>query len=335
MKKQIILYILCCIFCLTSFMSYDSYAQKTEEISFYCVAPPFVPLSKVAVKMKEKFENDTDKTFKMKLFTAGQLGDQSSALNNLASGVINTAAIDALIVTSIEPKVNALLLPYAFNTWEDVETIANGKALKIIGQSLEKKGIKLLGVGLYGFSNIFSINDLKMNKDNLQGLKIRVTPAPILVDWYNLLGAKPTPIAFSETYTALQQGIVDASDSTLDACHASKQYEVAKYLTRTKHRHGWFLYIGNKKWIDNLPDKTRTKLETEFSEFCGMQRKMARLYEDEMLKFFQDKGITVKELTDNEREELKKDVLKLHDLYRKTIGNDLIDQFYSEIDFTK
>lgn len=310
-------------------------ANSKHVMKYYCVAPPFSPVNTSMEKMKDFLKKESGGDLEMVLFPSGQLGPESQGLNSLKMGAVQSAAITGVAISVLEPKANLMMLPYIIKTWEDVETFANSATMAEIGKSLDKKGLKLMGVGGYGFFNVLSKKNFCTEIDDYKGLKIRVYPTPILIDLYKILGASPTPIAFPEIYTGLQQGVIDATDGTLDSSHASKQYEIAKFLTRTDHLYGWFLYLVNKRWYDKLPEKIQKLVRDGFAKYSVIARQETKKYDAKVMKIYDENGVNVMKLSEEKRSALLKKTYNIHEKYKTVIGADLVNQFYEELNFKK
>lgn len=310
-------------------------ANAKTTVKYYCIAPPFSPVNTSMEQMKAHLEKESGGEIEMALFPSGQLGPESAGLNNLKIGAVQAAAITGVAISVMEPKANMLMLPYVFKSWDDVEAFATGPVMAELGKSLEGKGLKLMGVGGYGFFNILSTKKLLTDLGDYAGVKIRVYPTPILVDLYKTLGAAPTPIAFPEIYTGLQQGVIDATDGTLDSSNASKQYEVAKFLTKTDHLYGWFLYLVNKPWYDKLDAKQQKLLADGFKTYAAVARKETKAFDVKVMKDYTEKGVKILELPEAKRNEFLKATYVIHEKYKDTIGDDLLERFYKELNFKK
>ena len=309
-------------------------AAKTT-MKYYCIAPPFSPINVAMEQMKTHLDKESGGELNMELYPSGQLGPESAGLNNLKMGAVQAAAITGVAISVLEPKANMLMLPYVFNSVEDVEAFTKGAVVKALGDSLEKKGLKLMGIGGYGFFNILSAKKKMVAKDDYNGVKIRVYPTPILVDLYKTLGASPTPIAFPEIYTGLQQGVIEATDGTLDSAYASKQYEVAKFLTRTEHIYGWFLLLVNKRWYDKLDAQNQHLLTDAFKTYAGVAREETKKTDLKLLNTFAENGVEIITLPPAKRNTIMKATYSIHEKYKDSIGADLLERFYKELNFTK
>ena len=325
---------ICMIIALSVFIQ-KADAKAKYTIKHYCVAPPVSSVNTSMEKMSKFLKEESGGNLEMKIFPSGQLGPESQGLNSLKIGAVQSAAITAGTLSLLEPKANIMMLPYAFKTFNDLVTFSKSETLSKIGESLETKGIKLMGVGGYGFFNILSTKKHLTEVNEFKGLKIRVLPTPILVEFYKTLGAVPTPIAFPEVYTGLQQGVIGATDATLESSWGGKQYEVATYLTRTDHLYGWWLYLVNKAWYDKLPVKTQKLVSKGFTDYTATALNETKKFKSMVLKFYTEKKINMIQLSDEERNALRKKTYGIHEKYKDAIGPDLMNLFYKELNFKK
>lgn len=335
MKKAICLLAVLTLAVICSIGTHNAFASDKIQMGLYSIAPPFSPVNTAMEKMNAYLKEEGKGAIEVQLYPSGQLGAESAGLNKLQIGAVQAGAITGVAISTIEPKANILMMPFVIRSWEDVEKLANSKMMTEIGLSLEKKGLKLMGIGSYGFFNILSVKKPLVKPEDFPGVKIRVFPTPVLVDLYKILGASPTPIAFPEIYTALQQGVIEATDGTLDSSHASKQYEVAKHLTKTEHIHGWFLYLVNKAWFDSLTADNQKLLKDAFAKFSAVARVESRAYDDKIFKIYEDAGVEIITLSEEQRNALKEIANPIHEKYRDVIGEDFLNRFYEEVGFTK
>ena len=165
-----------------------------------------------------------------------------------------------------------------------------------------KTGVEFVAYGETGFRHILSKNPVTSLED-IKGMKIRVPQLRIWVDFWTLLGASPTPLPYSEQYSALSTGIIDAIDSDVFSVLGFKFYEQAKHLTLTGH---WFLPKAvrvNAAWLDSLPEDLRTLVRDSAKEAFAEQRKVNRAQAAETLEELKKNGVEVHELS---KEELAK-----------------------------
>ena len=151
--------------------------------------------------------------------------------------------------------------------------------------------------------------------DGLKGLKIRVPQLRIWVDFWSLLGAAPTPLPYSEQYSALSTGIINAIDSDVFSVVGFKFYEQAKHLTLTGH---WFLPKAvrvNAAWLDSLPDDLRAMVRETAKEAFAEQRKINRAKADEALAELKKLGVQVHELPKDELVRMEKLTAPLYEQF--------------------
>jgi tripartite ATP-independent transporter DctP family solute receptor len=335
MKKLVCIAVVVCAALLIVALPRYSQAEAKYTIKYYSVAPPFTPANVVVQQLKEELSKKTKGDVDINLFLGGQLGAENVGLNQIQMGAVQTGVIAGTVVSVIEPKVNAWLLPFMFKDMGDVEKLLSSPAADEVAKSLEKKGLKLLGLTTYGFFNLMHKNKSIMNVEDFKGLKLRVIPVPILVDVYKTLGASPTPIAFPEVYTALQQGVVDGTDASYDTANASKQYEIAKYFVLSNHIHGTFFYLANKKWFDGLPKNIQVLLTDGFRKAAKDCINIYAKNDAELKAKFEKAGVTIKQLPDANREALKKATYPVHEKYRGSIGSDYLELVYKTVGYTK
>lgn len=147
--------------------------------------------------------------------------------------------------------------------------------------------------------------DTQVNVEDIAGLKLRVIPNAINVDWVKALGANPTPMAFPEVYAALEQKAIDAQENPLNVILANKFYEVQKHLALTNHQYNPQSLIISKKVWDGLAEGDRKVLQDAANEASKFQRKTSRDASATTLDALKKAGMQVTELSAAEQEELR------------------------------
>lgn len=335
MKKRVFVILVFCLFFSFAIGVSCSFAAAKYTIKMYSVAPPYSPVNQAVSKLNEQLVKDSKGEVEIQLFGAGQLGPESAGLNQLQMGAVQAGSITGVALSVIEPKANVFNLPFLFKDYADIEKFVNSPAAEELAATLDKRGFKLLGITSYGFFTTISKKGFLANPADFKGVKIRVYPTPILVDLYKIIGASPTPVAYTEIYTALQQGLIDGTDGTLDSANASKQYEVCKYLTLTDHIHGWFFYLVNKKWYEGLPKNIQTMLADGFKKCGKVGRELSDKNDEELLEKFKKEKVQVKKLNEKEKEVLKKATYGIHEKYGSQIGADFLESVYKTVNFQK
>lgn len=170
----------------------------------------------------------------VKIFPAGQLGQQRELIEQMQNGAIDIVHANAAPLAAFEPRYGVFDLPFLFRDKAHFFAVADGD----IGADILAAGKDKGFVGLCYFDNgtrSFYTKKAVKTPDDLKGMKIRVQPGPIATKMVNLLGATATPLAWGELYTALQSGVVDGAENNVTALTLAKHGEVMKFYTRNEH----------------------------------------------------------------------------------------------------
>ncbi|MCL2000752.1 MAG: TRAP transporter substrate-binding protein, partial [Planctomycetes bacterium] len=188
---------------------------------------------------------------------ANVLGGDRETIEGVQEGSID------IIMTSPAPQVNFVPnaaifdLPFHQATIEDIEkTHTNPQVLSILRQHYAKAGIHVLGINNCGF-RITSTNKAVNTPKDLEGVSIRTMENRFHIMLWRALGANPTPIAFNEVYTALQQRVVDGQENPMELIWSQKFFEQQSHVIKTNHLPHTLVWIMNKNRYDSLPDDLR------------------------------------------------------------------------------
>lgn len=243
---------------------------------------------------------------------AGTLDMSSSSTPNLASFSKDYMAIDLPYVTS--PK-------YQQNLYKALDEGELGKALDKVA---EKCGLKTIMFSEYGYRNFVSSTKPLDSVKSLMNLKVRTTDSPVEVAVATELGMNPAPVAWGETYTALQQGTVDAEGNTFSLLNDSKHTEVLKYAMNSEHNYSMHILLMNKaKWDSLTPEQQKIIMEAA-REATDWERAETVKLEEKAWQAFRDKGIKIHMLSDEERAEFYKLTQPVRDQFSKEIDPNLL-----------
>ena len=248
-------------------------------------------------------------------FPAAQLGGLAEALEGSRIGTIQATTAGPDSEEAIAPEIAAFggAPGFIYKNEEHVDKVLQGElGQKCSDIARAKTGVEFVAYGETGFRHILSKNPVT-NLDGLKGLKIRVPQLRIWVDFWTLLGAAPTPLPYSEQYSALSTGIIDAIDSDVFSVVGFKFYEQAKHLTLTGH---WFLPKAvrvNAAWLDSLPQDLQDIVRSTAKEAFAEQRKINRAKASETLEELKKLGVEVHELSKEELAKMEEITAKLYD----------------------
>lgn len=242
---------------------------------------------KACVKFGEELSALTDGRITVEIFPNESLGKEMDLINGMQLGTADMT-ITGESLQNWAPMAALLAVPYAYKSIEHMDSIAGGEiGSQIEAQIIEKAKIRPVAYFARGPRNLTTNRPIKSPAD-LDGLKMRVPNVPLFVDVWKALGAQPTPMAFSEVFTSLQNGTIDAQENPLALIKSASFFEVQKHVNLTEHVRSWiYLALSEKTWSKLSEADQKAVLE------AGMR---AQKYEREL--FLADEQILVKDLQD-------------------------------------
>ncbi|SLN23171.1 2,3-diketo-L-gulonate-binding periplasmic protein YiaO precursor [Aquimixticola soesokkakensis] len=258
--------------------------------------PPDHPLHIAMQLMADRAEELTDGDLKIRIYPNGQLGNQRESMELVQNCSLDMAKSNTSELEAFYPEYAAFNLPFLFESEEHFWSIINGDiGAEVLTGSVDNgfRGISYLTEGARSFYASKPIN----SPADLQGMKIRVQPSPSAIRMVELLGGNPTPIAWGELYSALQQGVVDGAENNPTALTTGRHGEVAKFFSLDEHTMvPSVVVISNCAW-DGLSDDEKAALDTAAKESMSFQRDQWQGIVDETFAQAEaDMGVTVVEV---------------------------------------
>ncbi|OPZ57073.1 MAG: 2,3-diketo-L-gulonate-binding periplasmic protein YiaO precursor [Deltaproteobacteria bacterium ADurb.Bin510] len=195
--------------------------------------------------------------------------------------------------SALVPEIAALGLPFLFSSSADAFKLLDGPFGDVLAQRFAKVGMVPLGYWDNGIRNISNSKRPIGVPEDLKGLKIRTPPDPMTIDIFQALGAATQQISFGELYVALQQGVVDGQENPLMNIHASKLYEVNKFISLTGHKYEMTPFLMSKRSWDKLSDADRKALQEAAAEATALQRKLSQEADEKLVADLKAKGVRV------------------------------------------
>jgi tripartite ATP-independent transporter DctP family solute receptor len=214
------------------------------------------PIHKAMEFLSDSVSKKTDGEVRIRIYPNGQLGTQRESMELLQNGALDMVKSNASEMESFDPAYGAFNIPYIFHDREHYYRALKSKDVgeKILNSS-EKYGF--VGITYYdGGARSFYANKPIKTPADLKGLKIRVQPSPTAIKMTELMGASPTPLAFGELYTALQQGVVDGAENNINSVTTYRHGEVAKFYSLDEHTMiPDVLVISTESWKNLTPEQ--------------------------------------------------------------------------------
>ena len=227
-------------------------------------------------------------------FHSGQLGAEKDMYDSMQIGSIEMGRSGSLIISVAAPQYGALELPYVFRSQQHLRNVLAGPIGQAMHQEfLAKKGVRVLGIVNRGARHVTTKNRSVKVPADLAGLKLRVPEIPVYVAAFRALGAAPTPMAFPEVFTALQQGTIDGQENPLATINGNSFHDVQKYLVLTAHVRGNGWMVASERFWQSLTAADRKLLQQAVDDSAAFADEQIAKQESELRKTLQDKGMTV------------------------------------------
>ncbi len=252
--------------------------------------------NKSITQWAEQVKKDTDGRLEIKLLDSGQLGGERDYIESMQLGSIDMAQVSSAIISNFLPDYNVMSLPYVFDSYESIDTIVTGDIGVMLFDQLESINITGLTWFSNGFRSIFTSKPNITTPADLKGVKIRVMESSVMIDTLNAMGASATPMAYSELYTAIQQGVLDGGENAPGNVLNDKFYEVSDQLSLTEHFATPGVVAISNKSLKKLPQDLQEYLKSSALELGAMEREMDKASQALAVDQLVEKGVTVTEV---------------------------------------
>ncbi|MFT6044310.1 MAG: tripartite ATP-independent transporter DctP family solute receptor [Arenicella sp.] len=213
-----------------------------------------------ALRYKELIEKYSGGELTVELFPGGMLGTEAEMIQNTRLGALDMALVAATNMTPFAKEFGLLTMPYVISGSDDAVKITTGELGKYWDQvATDKIGVRVLGWTYSDFRHLSNSKRPVKSLSDLKGLKVRVPQNPIMLATYEAWGANPIAMSWTETFTALQQRVVDGQDNPYIVNNSMKFYEVQNYLTEIHYLYSLQpLLIGAKAFAKMSPEDQKT-----------------------------------------------------------------------------
>jgi tripartite ATP-independent transporter DctP family solute receptor len=231
---------------------------------------------------------------KVAAFGSSQLGKDEDLVKKLKLGTVDFA-LPSTVMSSVTPEFGLFEMPYLVKNREHMKKIEKEIVWTWLAPAAEAKGYRILAVWENGFRHITNNKKPIVKPDDLAGVKLRVPGGQWRVKMFKAYGANPSPMAFSEVFTALKTGVMDAQENPLIQIYSAKFQEVQKFLSLTSHVYTpAYVLDGKEKW-DGLPKDQRDAIEAIAKETQAYAYEQAAKFDTELLGKLKGGGMQVNE----------------------------------------
>ena len=225
---------------------------EPREIRIASHVSALSPLHQQSALFAAEIEKRLPGQFRFSLFPGGQLGKEKALITNAKAGSIEMINV-ASGVMKLDKKLGLFDLPWLFNDRDHVRrAMAAGLEAEVRDHIEEVSGLKVIGVYENGFRHVINSARPVTKTGDLEGLKIRISGGKFRQGVFQQMGATPQKVAWKETFTALQTGVVDGAEAAAYGFYEQKHYEVAKHLSLTGHVYTPSFLVASRAFWDSL-----------------------------------------------------------------------------------
>ena len=312
MKKTLTV-ILAALFVFT--LSGAAAAQYKATMKLASVTPPDHFYNVGARKFADLIKERTNGRIEIKVYPAGQLGKGEREITE----AIQQGAVDLLITSTgpmggFSPSINILDFPFLFRDFNHVDLVMDGAIGRKLLDDFEKASIKALAFWENGFRHLTNNKRPIKKVEDGKGLKIRTMENKVHLAAWKTAGYNPTPMAWGEVFTALQQGVIDGQENPIAIIASNKLWDAGqKNFSFTAHVYSPSPLLMSKKKFDGMPKEDQELFLKTALEVAKFQRKINRDAEESSMKEMASKGVTV--VRDVDRESFKKAMAPVYDQF--------------------
>ncbi|MEP1590846.1 TRAP transporter substrate-binding protein [Sulfitobacter sp.] len=282
------------------------------------------PYAIMAHNLKAELEERLPGKFDVQMFPNNQLGDEKQMLEGLQYGTLDVGIITNATIANLDPVFQLNDMPFLFADEAQAHGVLDGEIGQEMLSKLSSKGMIGLGFAEGGFRHMINNTRPVTAPNDVEGVKFRTMQNPVFIGMFSSLGGNPTPMAWSETFTAAQQGTIDGLEIPLAVIAANNYPEVTKYLSLTKHTYSALGIIVSERTFGKLSEEEQAAFKAATSAAIEKQRAQVAEASAALIEQLKAAGMTVNDIEDPAA--FRKQVLPVYDEFKGAIGEDLFDK---------
>lgn len=278
-----------------------------------------------ARKFAELVEEASDGKIKIEVFSGSQLagGSQEKTIDLLMQGgSFELAAISGSVLVNIGEEFQTHMIPFAFESYDEAAKYLDGTGGEYYSKLMAEKGLVAMGIMHTGLRHFTNDKREIRTPDDFKNLKIRVPAGELFMETFRTLGADPVALGWGEVYTALQQGTVDGQENGYQSIRAAGLQDVQNYITEISWGYNAYWFVANSNDWNSWNTATQDLLMEKSIEAAKWGRNSTIEDEKQIKQDFLDKGITITELTKEERQVFIDKVQPLRDYFIDKFGDE-------------
>lgn len=298
----------------------SSIPSQTYVIKMGHVLATTHPVHIAMTEAAEQIAQRTNGGVELQIYPNGELSSYQDGVEAVRTGAPFLFFSSPGQFSDYVPDMAALQAPFLYSTFEEYSNLMDTDVIKDLKAQAETQKIKVLSLNFVsGFRHILTDKAITDVSD-LKNLKIRVPGNPVFVQPFEAMGTNPSSIAWSETYQALQQGVVDSIEGTVGNIYDAKMFELKKEITRTAHLIDMSgIFIGMDFW-NTIPEEYQAIIQEEIDAAAERQNAAAKQIEEDYVGMLEEAGVTFHDVDKTSFIEATKDIVLQYD-----IGQSLVD----------
>lgn len=266
----------------------------------------------------------------VELYPDSQLGGESEMIEAVQAGQIEMTAPSVGVLANFDDALQIFDFPFVFEETETAHEVLDGDFGTGVLDDLEGSGLKALGWGENGWRHIAMSGEPVTTPDQMEGVSLRTMEVPLHIAYWESIGANPSPLAFPEVYTSLQQGVVEGAENPYELMHSAGWTEPADQVTDL----GWVydpevILIG-EDFFDELSEEDQQIIQESADEMIDELRSLKAGVGEEIRTDIEAEGGTVSDLSDEERQQWVDSAIPFYEEYASEVDTDKLIELLEE-----
>jgi tripartite ATP-independent transporter DctP family solute receptor len=303
-------------------------SNPTYKLRFSHIVSESTPMHKGAVIFADLVREKTKGKVIVDIFSNGSLiNENRAAVEALEFGTVDVTLVNMVTLSGYTSRTKIFEFPYLLKNDAAADLIFDGLLGDKVYDELKDKGLVYMSSFSAGWREVTTSKREVHKPEDMKGLKLRTMESQIQMDYFNALGASAVPMAFSEVFTALQQGAIDGQENPYTNIYTQAFHEVQKYIIETDHICDIIPMLMAKTTYDKLPEDLRVIVLDCAKEAARMERKLVNAAEQEIRSAILATGkVTIISLTPEEKKAFYDAAQPVYEKWSAQIGADFIQE---------
>lgn len=299
-------------------------AQAAQEVSLGHTLSTTSHYAVGAQAFKETLERLSDGAFNVTEYSAGSLGGEREMIEGLQIGTVDVVITSTGPLGNFVPESYVLDLPFLFESYDQARCVLDSELGNELLEEINNHDLVGLAWSENGFRHITNSRREIVTPADADGLRIRTMENEVHQEAFRQMGARPTPMAFPELFTALQQGTVDGQENPITVIVATNFWEVQDYLSLTGHVYSPSAVLGSPVLLDGLSDEEREWFSEAARASAEATRGEVSRLEEEGVALLEENGMTVK--TDIDIGPFQEVVEPAYEIFTSQYGSEMLER---------